>query len=810
MPQPSHLRRSLWRRFAALNIRTQLFLGYGALLAVLLGAGVLGLGQLELEMRGLIGESSRSVARSLIEQLEQSVYGRLGLMREIALTTPELEEALRRSNEEMAASGSLPEIRRRIELDDETWRGWTGGAMPDVMAAVDAHPVSDLLRRKLDFFRREAGYHVFGEIFVTNRYGVNVAQTSRTSDYRQDDEEWWRAGWNDGVWMSPVAFDESSQVYSVDFAVRVEDAAGAPLGVLKAALDIAEVHRVLADFEAAAASDGGTFELLDRRGALIYPRFEPPAPRPLLDRGEDTWLAAGEGGEARLYAAARTTPHPRYPELGWQGLVSYPRDRIFEPVRELRSRLFVFGGVLVLLALAATVLIALSITRPIERAVDAARRLARGDLRSELAHPGGGAAGGGEAGRLLDALATMIANVRRTVESLVSVSHGIEGLAESLSQTGRHIADGADNQDNAKDTGETAVAAMAESMRQVAASSAKVRDEVFETSAAVEELAASTEIVARNTLHLAHGVEETLTAVRHLAVSIGGVSASAETAGTSAQAALEEARHGGEAVRRTTAEMAAIATAYEETAAVTERLRANSESINQATEIIEDLAKQTHLLALNAAIEAANAGERGKGFAVVAAEVQRLAERSAEATQNIAALVATVQQETRRASQISRQGAEKARHGLDLAERAGTALDRIVETSASLHASTADIARVAGEQTTVAEELVATFEQMRHRTQEVEQATAEQASGSERIREAMALLTTLAHQVGDVVRQHRHDGQQVDEAMARIARVTAENLETAGEIVRATATLEREAEALRALADFFTLRDRDG
>ena len=102
---------------------------------------------------------------------------------------------------------------------------------------------------------------------------------------------------------------------------------------------------------------------------------------------------------------------------------------------------------------------------------------------------------------------------------------------------------------------------------------------------------------------------------------------------------------------------------------------------------------------------------------------------------------------------------------------------------------------------------MATFEQMRHRTREVEQAAAEQARGSERIREAVTLLTHLAHQVGEVVRQHRQDGRQVDEAMVRIARITAENVETAGEIVGATAALGRQAEALRVLAAFFTLAD---
>ena len=81
MPQPSRLHHRFRWRLAALNIRTQLILGYGALLTLLIGAGSLGLLRLEREMRLLIGDSSRTVARSLIEQIRHgstAASGRCG------------------------------------------------------------------------------------------------------------------------------------------------------------------------------------------------------------------------------------------------------------------------------------------------------------------------------------------------------------------------------------------------------------------------------------------------------------------------------------------------------------------------------------------------------------------------------------------------------------------------------------------------------------------------------------------------------------------------------------------------------------
>ena len=63
--------------------------------------------------------------------------------------------------------------------------------------------------------------------------------------------------------------------------------------------------------------------------------------------------------------------------------------------------------------------------------------------------------------------------------------------------------------------------------------------------------------------------------------------------------------------------------------------------------MIDDLSERTSLLALNASLQAAAAGEAGRGFAVVAEEVERLAERSNQLTQQIAGLAQTIQSETK-------------------------------------------------------------------------------------------------------------------------------------------------------------------
>jgi twitching motility protein PilJ len=92
--------------------------------------------------------------------------------------------------------------------------------------------------------------------------------------------------------------------------------------------------------------------------------------------------------------------------------------------------------------------------------------------------------------------------------------------------------------------------------------------------------------------------------------------------------------------------MNAIRDQIQETSKRIKRLGESSQEIGEITELISDITEQTNVLALNAAIQAASAGEAGRGFSVVAEEVQRLAERSADATRQIAALVKTIQTDT--------------------------------------------------------------------------------------------------------------------------------------------------------------------
>ena len=127
-----------------------------------------------------------------------------------------------------------------------------------------------------------------------------------------------------------------------------------------------------------------------------------------------------------------------------------------------------------------------------------------------------------------------------------------------------------------------------------------------------------------------------------------------------------------------------IRTQIQDTSKRIKRLGESSMEIGEIVELISDITEQTNVLALNAAIQAASAGEAGRGFTVVAEEVQRLAERSGEATKQIEAIVKTIQADTQDAVAAMEKSTVGVVEGTKLSDAAGQALTEIQKVSREL------------------------------------------------------------------------------------------------------------------------------
>lgn len=217
-----------------------------------------------------------------------------------------------------------------------------------------------------------------------------------------------------------------------------------------------------------------------------------------------------------------------------------------------------------------------------------------------------------------------------------------------------------------------------EELRSLVANVQNTAAQVAQTTAAVD--VTSTELLAASKEQL-HEIHATGQSVLEMAGRINGVSAQAQESARVARQSLLAAESGLTAVQNAIGGMNSIRDQIQDTSKRIKRLGESSQEIGEITELISDITEQTNVLALNAAIQAASAGDAGRGFAVVAEEVQRLAERSADATRQIAALVKAIQTDTQDAIGAMERSTQGVVEGAKLSDNAGTALTEIDRVS---------------------------------------------------------------------------------------------------------------------------------
>lgn len=199
--------------------------------------------------------------------------------------------------------------------------------------------------------------------------------------------------------------------------------------------------------------------------------------------------------------------------------------------------------------------------------------------------------------------------------------------------------------------------------------------------------------------------EQTATAMNEMTATVAEVAQSASAAADSAKDADTYAANGNNIVMQSISSMSQLSDQIQKTAQIIGFLSNESQNIGRVLDVIKSIAEQTNLLALNAAIEAARAGEQGRGFAVVADEVRTLAQRTQKSTQEIEAMIATLQQGVKEAVNAMEIGINQVDDANDKANQAGQALKEIVSSVDSITELNTHIATAAEEQSSVAESI---------------------------------------------------------------------------------------------------------
>lgn len=194
-------------------------------------------------------------------------------------------------------------------------------------------------------------------------------------------------------------------------------------------------------------------------------------------------------------------------------------------------------------------------------------------------------------------------------------------------------------------------------------------------------------------------------AITHMATTVQEVAQHADLAADAANRADQESQEGLKIVNRTISGINDLEQSVQSMSEVLQKLELDGDKIGNVMTVINGIAEQTNLLALNAAIEAARAGEQGRGFAVVADEVRNLASRTQQSTEEIRAVIESLQDTTRGAVTRIHSGQQKAQQSVEQAAQTGKALRNIASAISEITTMNMHIAQAASEQGHVAHEI---------------------------------------------------------------------------------------------------------
>ncbi|MCK9532076.1 MAG: methyl-accepting chemotaxis protein [Gammaproteobacteria bacterium] len=277
----------------------------------------------------------------------------------------------------------------------------------------------------------------------------------------------------------------------------------------------------------------------------------------------------------------------------------------------------------------------------------------------------------------------------------------------------------------------------------------QVGDATLHLASSAEQLSASVQETRAAVRRQQGETDQVATAMNEMAATVKEVARSASDTAHSAQEADGTAIEGSRLVREARGAIAALSSEIDATTGAVTTLEQEVENIGSVLDVIRGIAEQTNLLALNAAIEAARAGEQGRGFAVVADEVRTLAARTQDATQEIRDMIDALRTGAQHAVEAMGASRGLTAQTVEKAEAAARALDDIVPTVARISDMSAQIASATQEQEAVAKEID-------RNVTEIAGGAEQSAAATEEVTRASASLAKLSEELRALVHQFKY------------------------------------------------------
>ena len=381
----------------------------------------------------------------------------------------------------------------------------------------------------------------------------------------------------------------------------------------------------------------------------------------------------------------------------WGGFrIGFSMQQTDAAIAELRNHIAMYMAILLAFASVTCFLVVARFMQPLKALTQAAERITEGHLDEQIRIESDDEIG--QLGRAFNKMTQVIVkNLQGEIEKsnrmVVSVKEAIQQLSTSANE--------------------------------LMAISAQQASGATEQAAAVQQATTTSEEIAA-----------TAKQVSEHAGRVEGIAANAAASSGSGQQTVTDAVDG----------MAHLKGQVQSIAEAMLQLGENSQKIGGIIDIIDEISDQTNLLSLNAAIEAAGAGEAGKRFSIVANEVRRLADRTAEATNQVKALIVQIQQATNSTIMLTEEGTKGVDAASELVGNISAVLAQVTEAVNETTTAASEIKLMTQQQTTASEQMAETIAEVRDVANQV-------ATSSQETTESISELTSLAERLQDLVEE---------------------------------------------------------
>jgi len=372
-----------------MKIRNRLSMGFAVIIVVAIITAYLTVMTAQTTMESNIAENNTNIAGYILKQIKGNIKRHIRQIESIATNT-DVRQAVSASSRRFMLMKDTNSYITRIDAE---WNSAAKARPTDFMKEMLNNDVSAALFNNVEVFAKSDQEEVFGEIFVTNKFGANVGMTNMTSDYYQADEHWWQQTRQNGQYISDVEYDKSADVYSLDICIRINDAEGKFTGVVKAPLKIDEVVNIIRNQErelkifdiALLKDDGTTIYSTTQKHRFLQPYYTELIEKTLYSSNQTGYLVFDEERQGRKFLAYNCAGKDNdIFGLNWIVAIESDAEQVFASVDKML--LFIYGIFVFLLitAFVTSFWLSRTITKPIGRFVTIMSRVGYGDTQEKI------------------------------------------------------------------------------------------------------------------------------------------------------------------------------------------------------------------------------------------------------------------------------------------------------------------------------------------------------------------------------------------------------------------------------------------